>query len=269
MDDEGEKSIITRLRSAGCVFAEDETRLLLSEARTPAALAAMVDRRAAGFPLEHVIGWADFCDIRIAVEPGVFIPRRRTEFLVHKAAAFAKPEDIVVDLCCGTGAVGAALASTLGWIKLYATDIDPASVRCARRNITFDGGHVYEGDLYEPLPIKLRGRVNILIANAPYVPTELIGLLPHEARVHEALVALDGGADGLAVHRRVATEAPHWLAPGGHLLVETSKRQALQTVDLFAQYGLIPQVEYYDELDATVIIGTRPDLQPSTGNCNK
>lgn len=260
MDDEMEKCIITRLRTAGCVFAEDETRLLISEARTPDTLAAMVERREAGFPLEHIIGWADFCSIRIAVEPGVFVPRRRTEFLVHQAAALAMPGAIVVDLCCGTGAVGVALAAALGGIELHAIDIDPVSVRCAHRNVTSAVGNVYEGDLYQPLPSKLRGRVDILVANAPYVPTEAIKLLPQEAREHEARVALDGGTDGLDVQRKVASKAPLWLAPGGHLLVETSQQQAMQTVEIFARNGLIPQVANYDELDATVVIGTMPAL---------
>src|SRR6266568_4538291 len=82
--------IVSRLRAAGCVFAEDEARLLVSAARTPGDLAAMVDRRAAGQPLEHVLGWAEFCGLRIAVDPGVFVPRRRTEFLVHQAAALVR-----------------------------------------------------------------------------------------------------------------------------------------------------------------------------------
>jgi release factor glutamine methyltransferase len=195
------------------------------------------------------------------VDPGVFVPRLRTEFLVRQAAALAQPGAIVVDLCCGSGAVGTALAVALERIELYAADIDPAAVRCARRNVTTAGGHVYEGDLYDPLPAILRGRVDVLVANAPYVPTEAIRLLPPEARIHEAQVALDGGVDGLDVQRRVVAAAPIWLAPGGHVLVETSQRQAPQTVKIFACNGLIPQVARLDELDATVVIGTRPDLQ--------
>jgi release factor glutamine methyltransferase len=255
-----ETIIVTRLRAAGCVFAEDEARLLVAAARTVDDLTSMVDRRVAGFPLEHVIGWAEFCGLRIAVDPGVFIPRHRTEFLVRQAAALTQSGAVVVDLCCGSGAVGTALASTLERIELYATDIDPAAVRCARRNITAAAGHVYEGDLYEPLPSILRGRVDVLVANAPYVPTEAIRLLPPEARIYETRVALDGGADGLDVQRRVVAAAPMWLAPGGHLLVETSQRQAPQTVKIFAHSGLIPQVARLDELDATVVIGTRPSL---------
>ncbi|MDP9327194.1 MAG: putative protein N(5)-glutamine methyltransferase [Actinomycetota bacterium] len=264
--------IVTRLRAAGCVFAEDEARLLISAARTSAHLAAMVDRRVAGLPLEHVLGWADFCGLRIAVDPGVFVPRRRTEFLVRQAAALARqdadpagqvlarPRAVVVDLCCGSGAVGAALVAALDRVELYAVDIDPTAVQCARRNVAAAGGQVYEGDLYEPLPATLRGRVDVLVANAPYVPTEAIRLLPPEARVHEPRVALDGGEDGLDVLRRVIAAAPHWLAPGGHLLVETSERQAPQTVETFARNGLIPRLASSDELNATVVIGTRPAI---------
>jgi release factor glutamine methyltransferase len=248
--------VVTTLRSAGCVFAEDEARLILSSARTPAEIATMVDRRAAGQPLEHVLGWAEFSGLRIAVEPGVFVPRRRTEFLVRQAVALACGTPVVVDLCCGSGAVGAALLASLPGAELHAADIDPAAVRCARRNVGVRG-RVYEGDLFEPLPRGLRGRVAVLAANVPYVPTEEVGLLPPEARDHEPLVALDGGGDGLDVLRRVAVEAPRWLAPGGSLLVETSERQADRAVEVFADAGLRARLEVSEELYANVVIGTR------------
>ena len=149
--------IVSRLRAAGCVFAEDEARLLMSTARTPDELAAMVDRRVAGLPLEQVLGWAEFCGLRIIVAPGVFVPRRRTEFLVRQAAAVARPGDVVVDLCCGAGAIGAALAAAVDRAEVHAADIDPAAVRCARRNLPGPWGHVYQGDLYEPLPGRAAG----------------------------------------------------------------------------------------------------------------
>ena len=249
--------LVTRLRAAGSVFAEDEARLLTSAARTPAALADMVDQRVAGVPLEHVLGRAEFCGLQIAVAPGVFVPRRRTELLVHEAAALAQPGAVIVDLCCGSGAVGAALAATLDRVELHAVDIDHAAVLCARRNLTRVDARVYEGDLYEPLPASLRGRVDLLVANAPYVPTGEMGLMPPEARLHEPLVALEGGPDGLDVLRRVAAAAPQWLAPGGHLLVETSRRQAPATLDLVACSGLVPRLVSSDELNATVVIGRR------------
>jgi len=271
--------IVTRLRAAGCVFAEDEAELLIAAARTPAELAAMVHRRAAGLPLEHVLGWAEFCGLRIEVDPGVFVPRRRTEFLVGQAAALVRAAagpggsgggsvgsggssgraaTVVLDLCCGSGALGAALVAALDRVELHAADIDPAAVRCARRNLAAVGGQVYQGDLYEPLPTALQGRVDILAANVPYVPAGEIALLPAEARVHEARVALDGGADGLDVLRRVSAAASLWLAPGGHLLVETSERQAPQAVEIVARSALIPRLTSSEDLGATVVIGTRP-----------
>ncbi|MFJ3693165.1 putative protein N(5)-glutamine methyltransferase [Streptomyces sp. NPDC090052] len=250
-------AVVTRLRAAGCVFAEDEAELLVSAARDSAELAAMVDRRVVGLPLEHVLGWAEFCGLRIAVDAGVFVPRRRTEFLVEQAVALAPPGAVVVDLCCGSGALGAALAAALDGADLHAADVDPAAVRCARRNVAGAGGRVYEGDLYGPLPRSLRGRVDILLANVPYVPTEEIELLPAEARVHEARVALDGGADGLDVLRRVTAAALPWLAPGGHLLFETSERQAPAAVRTVTRDGLAARVASCAERYATVVIGTR------------
>jgi len=262
-------AIVTRLRAAGCVFAEDEARLLISAASLPADLAAMVDRRAAGQPLEHVVGWAKFCGLRIAVDPGVFVPRRRSEFLVRQAVGLAGrpaaghsgqagPPAVIVDLCCGSGALGAAVTAALDRAELHAADVDPAAVRCARRNLAAYGGRVYEGDLYQPLPSTLRGRVGILLANVPYVPTEAVQTLPPEARLHEARLALDGGPDGLDVLRRVAAAAPRWLAPGGHLLIETSERQAPRTAEAFTRRGLAARVVSSADLNATVIIGTRP-----------
>lgn len=236
----------------------------MAQAGTAAELDAMVDRRAAGLPLEQVLGWAEFCGLRIAVEPAVFVPRRRTEFLARRAVELARAaarggarRAVAVDVCCGTGAVAAVLAAEVAAVELYAADIDATAVRCARRNVP-PGGRVYQGDLYEPLPVALRGRVDVLVANAPYVPTEEIALLPPEARVHEPRVALDGGADGLGVQRRVTAEAPRWLAPGGSLLIETSERQAPRTAEAFARGGLVPRVVSCDELYATVVIGTRP-----------
>ncbi len=250
----GGSDIVAALRAAGCVFAEDEARLLTGAAGSPAELAAMVDRRVGGLPLEHVLGWAEFCGVRIELDPGMFVPRRRSEFLVAEAATLGRERAVVVDLCCGSGAVGAALAAALDRVDLYAVDVDSAAVSCARRNLP--DGRVFEGDLYEPLPPSLRSRVDVVVANAPYVPTEAVGLLPPEARTYEPRVALDGGADGLEVVRRVAAGAASWLTPGGHLLVETSTDQAPATAGVFAVGGLVPRVARSEELDATVVIGT-------------
>ncbi|MFE5186105.1 putative protein N(5)-glutamine methyltransferase [Streptomyces sp. NPDC056628] len=248
-------AVVGALRAAGCVFAEDEARLLLSAADGPRELATLVDRRVSGLPLELVLGWAEFAGLRITVAPGVFVPRRRTEFLVRQALAHVPDARVVVDLCCGSGAVGAALAAALDGAELHAGDIDPVAVRCARRNVAPFGGRVHEGDLFEALPAGLRGRVGILAANVPYVPTDEVALLPAEAREHEPLVALDGGPDGLDVLRRVAAEAPRWLAPEGCLLIETSERQTPVALEAFAASGLSARLLVSDELYAHVVVG--------------
>lgn len=255
-----------RLRAAGCVFAEEEARLLVEEAGTATELDAMVDARTGGEPLEYVLGWAGFCGLRIAVEPGVFVPRRRTEFLVDRAVSrllASRPGPdwggrpvVVLDICCGTGALGLAAAHRLHEVDLHAVDlhavdVDPVAVECARRNLaaTTSAAAVYEGDLFAPLPLRLRGRADVVLANVPYVPTQDVALLPAEARDHEARIALDGGTDGLDVLRRVAAEVPPWLAPTGFILVETSRAQAPSAVDAFRVAGLAAEVLTSDDRD--------------------
>jgi release factor glutamine methyltransferase len=156
---------------------------------------------------------------------------------------------VVVDLCCGTGAIGAAIAAAVPGAEVHAADVDPAAVACARRNVPV----VHQGDLYAALPDHLRGRVDLLVVNAPYVPTAAIATMPPEARDHEPRVALDGGVDGLDVQRRVAADAPAWLRPGGALLIETGADQAPRTAALFAAAGLTAEVAYAE--DATVVTG--------------
>ncbi len=287
---------VTALRAAGCVFAEDEARLLISAAGHPAELPELIARRVAGLPLEQILGWASFAGRRFTVEPGVFVPRRRTEFLVHTATALARAATgrstgpssdrptglgadlgtdlgadlgtvpttgqatgplVVLDLGCGSGALGAALAAAVPVGELHATDVDPTAVRCARRNLAGLPATVYCGDLFEPLPATLRGRIDLLLANVPYVPTGKLALLPPEARDHEPVHALDGGADGLDLVRRVATAALQWLAPDGHLIVETSRDQAAVACGTFAGRGLAARVRHDLDYEATVVIGTR------------
>jgi len=169
------------------------------------------------------------------------VPSRRTGLLVKRAARLIRPGAVVVDLCCGTGAVGAALLTGEPALTLYAVDIDPVATACARENVAPLGGNALTGDLFDPLPPSQLGRVDLVVANAPYVPTDAIARMPPEARLHEARVALDGGPDGLEVQRRLVAAAPDWLAPGGHLLVETSAGQAPQTAAIFARHGLTPR----------------------------
>jgi release factor glutamine methyltransferase len=224
----------------------------------PAELAALADRRVAGEPLEHLLGWAEFAGRRVLVGPGVFVPRRRTELLAEQAVARARPGGLVVDLCCGSGAVALTVALALAHrgsaTEVHAADIDPAATACARRNLGPVGGHVHTGDLYAALPHRLRGHVDLLVANAPYVPTGELARLPPEARLHESRVALDGGPDGLDVHRRLVAGAADWLAPGGQLLVESGRDQAATTVTLCAAAGLAARVVVDDDRAGTVVV---------------
>jgi release factor glutamine methyltransferase len=245
--------LVAALRAAGCVYAEDEARLLLDAARDDAELARMVAARVSGLPLEQVVGFAEFCGLRVAVAPGVFVPRLRSTALVRRAAADRCAGEEVVDLCCGTGAIGAALAAAVPGLEVYAADVDPAAVACARRNLLAD--RVFEGHLYDALPVRLRGRLAAVVANAPYVPTAAIATMPPEARDHEHRVALDGGADGLDVQRGVIAGAPVWLRPGGRLMVETSRAQAPLTAALMEAAGLAVDVHTDEDVDGTVVTG--------------
>jgi release factor glutamine methyltransferase len=259
--------VTRRLRAAGCVFAEDEARLLLDGAADGDALESMVADRVAGRPLEQVLGWAAFAGRRIVVEPGVFVPRRRTELVLRQASAalaatgapagLATPPVPVLELCCGAAAVATVLAAEHPALDLWATDLDPAAVHCGRRNLD-ERGTVVRGDLFDGLPVSLRGRFRVIAANAPYVPTGAIPSLPPEARLHESPLALDGGADGLDLHRRIAAEVGDWLAPGGTLVLETSERQAAHTQEALAAAGLRARVVRDEDVDGTVVVAVAP-----------
>jgi release factor glutamine methyltransferase len=256
--DPGADTLVARLRAAGCVFAEDEAELLRGAARTPQELASMVERRVCGQPLEYILGWVEFCGLRVAVDPGVFVPRQRTALLVREAAARTAPGATVSDLACGCGAIGLAVAAAVGPLRLYAVDVEPAAVACAQRNLAPLTADVYRGDLFDPLPDGLRGCIDTVVANVPYVPTDAVDLMPPEARDYEPRVALDGGVDGLDVLRRVASGAARWLVPGGHVLMEVGEDQVPDAVDALATAGLVSTVERDEELGATVVIGQRP-----------
>ncbi|MFC7877978.1 putative protein N(5)-glutamine methyltransferase [Isoptericola sp. NPDC057391] len=246
------------MRAAGCVFAEDEAALLLETSADVERLEELVVRRVAGEPLEHLLGWVAFAGHRWSVGPGVFVPRRRTELMVVAALALPAPAT-VLDLCCGCGAVGGAVLRGLRAAgaapALHASDVEPAAVVHARRNLLPLGAAVHEGDLLDAVPGDLRGRVDLLLCNAPYVPTGAIATMPPEARDHEPAVALDGGADGLDVVRRVVAAAPGWLAPGGSLLFEVGTGQVPGATALVEAHGL----------RATVVTDADPDADDATG----
>ncbi len=236
-----EAELVVRLRAAGCVFAEEEAALLLASTDDRAELERRTRQRVAGLPLEHVLGWAQFHGRRYIVAPGMFVPRPRTEHLVD--LAISRGGRTVLDLCCGSGAIGAAVADALG-AELWSTDLDPAAVEVARQNVS----RVLQGDLFESLPAGLR--FDLIVVVAPYVPTDEVALLPHEARDFEPLLALDGGDDGLDLVRRILSEASQWLAEGGALLTEVSEEQAPVVAEIAESYGLSATI------DETVVIAT-------------
>ncbi|MBT0567274.1 putative protein N(5)-glutamine methyltransferase [Williamsia sp. CHRR-6] len=250
---------VAALRAAGCVFAEDEARLLHRHATSEAELHEVVARRAAGEPLEHILGWVDFCGLRIAVDPTVFVPRRRTELLaqvgVDLIAQVSSRSPMIVELCCGAGAVSAVLAQHHPDAQIWLVDIDSRAVECAQRNVSGATGLI--GDLLDPLPPHVRGAVDVMCANAPYVPTDEIALMPTEARDHEPHTALDGGVDGTAIARRIISQAADWLAPGGHLAIETSLRQVPLLIAAMHAAGLVATVQTDPAIDATVVRARR------------
>ncbi|GAA1073121.1 putative protein N(5)-glutamine methyltransferase [Tsukamurella spumae] len=239
--------IIGELRAAGCVFAEREAALL-TDAASGDELEALVRRRCAGEPLEHLLGWVEFRGRRLRIGPGVFVPRRRTELL----SELADGTGMLVDLCCGVGPVVSTAASA----KAYGVDIDRTAAEYAARNAPT--ATILVGDLYAPLPGALRGTVDVIAANAPYVPTAAIATMPAEARDREPHRALDGGPDGLALHRRIVRDAPRWLRSGGRVVIETGRQQATYTIAAMRAVGLQTHIEIDDERQATVAVGVMP-----------
>ncbi|PUA79953.1 putative protein N(5)-glutamine methyltransferase [Nocardioides currus] len=249
MTSAGSEALATRLRAAGCVFAEDEAGLLVDSGATGDALEALVRRRVAGEPLETVLGWVEFAGMRLTVRPGVFVPRRRTELLARVAASRCAPGSVFLELCCGVAPVGALVHAG----EVHLADLDPAALACARVNAP--DAHVHLSDLYAALPADLRGRVDVVAANAPYVPSDAIALMPPEARDHERRMALDGGPDGVDLHRRIAAGARDWLAPAGVLVIETSPHQAPLTVAAMSDAGLATEVVVDDSVAGCVVVG--------------
>jgi release factor glutamine methyltransferase len=200
--------VVTRLRAAGSVFAEDEAALLGGDE-------ALIARRIAGERLEHVLGWVEFAGLRLEIDPGVFIPRPQTEALAARAAALQP--SVALDLFAGCGAIACVVKARNPGARVAAGELDPVALACARRNGERHGVEVFESDLDTGIPAGLERQVDVLTANVPYVPTPELAYVPHDG---EPDAALDGGPEGLDWIHRVADIAPGWLKPGGTLLME-------------------------------------------------
>ena len=252
--------VLHALAAGGCIDPAAEADALLDASEAGGdPLEELLARRLAGEPLAWIIGWVRFCEARVRVDPGVFVPRPQTESLARRAAALLPADGIAVDLCTGSGAVAVVLGSACPRATVIATDIDPAAVACARRN----GVGALPGDLDEPLPPALRRRVDVVTAVVPYVPTEELHLLPRDVLAHEPRRALDGGPRGTVLLERAARAAARWLRPGGSVLLELGGEQADELFTITADAGLTAIRVHRDEDERDRAIEARRPEPPS------
>ncbi|HEY7072978.1 MAG TPA: HemK family protein methyltransferase, partial [Acidimicrobiales bacterium] len=234
-------ALVERLEVAGCVAAGEEADELLAAVPDAATLEAWVRRREQGEPLAWITGTTWFCGRPLAVDAGLYVPRYQTEELATRAAAHLPAGGRAADLCTGTGAVAAHLAASVPGAAVVGVDVDPRAAACARRNRV----PVVVGDLAGP-PLR-PGAFDLVTAVAPYVPTDALGLLPADVQRYEPRRALDGGADGLDLVRRVVAAAAGLLRPGGRLLLELGGDQDAALAPALAAAGFEPAEPWHDE----------------------
>lgn len=237
-------AVVDRLLAAGCVAAEEEAEELVAFAPDAAALDAWLARREQGEPLAWITGGLDFCGRRLRVDPGVYVPRAQTEDLAVRSAALlgaATPPVRALDLCTGAGAVAAHLRAEVPGALVVGVDVDRAAVACARTN----GVPAVRADLGR-LPLRTCA-FDLVTAVAPYVPTGEVAFLPADVQRYEPRRALDGGADGLDLVRRVVAAAGRLLRPGGWLAIEVGGDQDRLLAPALAAAGLGPPDPWDDE----------------------
>ena len=229
----------------------------------------LIKRRGAGEPLQTLIGTTGFYSREFKVETGVFIPRPETERLVETACELLTPKDRrliaprVVEVGCGSGIIAASLAAEIPTVEVWATDMNPLAVDLSKRNAARQGVdsrvHVLHGDLLHPVPANLKGHLDLLVSNPPYIRRDVLAGLPVEVQ-HDPVEALDGGEDGLDVYHRLAAAAPRWLAPGGWLAVEIGDDQGESVPAIFTAAGLaeVAMTRDYNDLPR-VVVGRRPE----------
>jgi release factor glutamine methyltransferase len=234
------RAVEERLRAAGCVAAEAETGELFAGAPDERTLNAWIERRETGEPLAWIVGVTTFCGVRVAVDAGVFVPRPQSEQLARRAAAATPAGGRVADLCTGSGAIAAAVKHLVPSSTVIGTDVDLRAARCARRN----GVVAVVGDLGAPLRTR---SFDVVVAVAPYVPTDEMPFLPSDVRRFEPPHALDGGADGLDAIRRIAEDAATLLVGTGSLLLEVGGEQAAQLSPSLVTLGFAAIEAWADE----------------------
>jgi release factor glutamine methyltransferase len=214
------EALAALLADEGFVAAPEEADELLARADGDAELLdAMVARRLTGEPLAWIVGTVSFCGMEIRVDEGVYVPRWQTEQLALRAVERLSQGGSAIDLCTGSGAIAATLMARRPGARVVASDLDARAVACARSN----GVDAYEGDLFAPLP---PGRVDLVVAVVPYVPTPDLPLLQRDTLTFESPLFYDGGDGGLDLLRRVVADAVAHLRRGGALLLELGAGQA-------------------------------------------
>lgn len=208
---------------------------------------ALVARRADHEPLQHLLGYEDFRGLRLRVTPDVLIPRPETEGLVEWAlellnASSSNGSPLLADIGTGSGAIACALAAACPDACVVATDISPAALAVAEGNVRALGlggrVRVIAGDLLKPLAAE-PAALNMIVANAPYLPSGILPSLPREVFAFEPRQALDGGPDGMEVIRRLLTAAPAALRPGGRLVLEIGEEQAAPLAAVMTAAGFV------------------------------
>lgn len=253
-------AVARRLADAGIPAAQAEARWLVEHVaagRTtttlrPDRLEVLVRRRLAGEPLQLLLGRWPFRTVELTLEPGVFVPRPETEVVAGIAIDHARRLGraiLAAEPCTGSGAITCALVAEVDGIEVVATDVDPQAVTLARRNLAAvrdatgavarrSRAEVHLGDLLGPLPASVRGRLDLLVANPPYLPLADRDDLATEVVDHDPARALFGGADGHEVVDRLVHAARDWLAPGGLLVVELDDRRGGEAAVLARSVGL-------------------------------
>lgn len=258
-------ALAAQLAQAGFVAAEDEARELVAAANHldppahaqahdhhpdhegPDVLGSLVARRLAGEPLAWIVGHTVFGGTDVRVDPGVYVPRWQSAELARRATAHLPGTGTAVDLCTGSGAVALTLQRARPRARVLATDMDERAVACARAN----GVDARKGDLFAPLPAGLAGSVDVVVAVVPYVPTRALALLPRDTLSFESAAHYDGGPDGTDVLRRVLADAPHFLRPGGTVLLELGADQPDLLHDQLEHLGYA-EVETWTDEDGDV-----------------
>ena len=219
----------------------------------------LIDRRAAGEPLQYILGSQEFMGLNFAVNPSVLIPRQDTETLVElalKRAGEKKRSLSILDMCCGSGAIAVSMAHFLQKAKITACDISPEALEVARGNAARNGlnGRIEfrESDLFfmtkRKKTVRIKDSFDMILSNPPYIPTQDIDTLQTEVRDHEPIKALDGGSDGLDFYRRIAEDAFGSLKKDGLMFLEIGCDQAEAVTSLLSGAGYYSEIEVHKDL---------------------